>query len=92
MIDEELRKEYLASSRPIRSLKYSGLGVIPKKSGKWRMILHLSTSLGRSIHISKEDFLFVMHPWMMSHMLSALGKGALMAKVDLKSAFRNGSG
>ena len=55
------------------------------------MILHLSAPPGRSINdrISKEDF--SLHYASMddaTNMLSALGKGALMAKVDLKSAFR----
>ena len=98
VIDEELRKECLASrilgpfsSRPIKNLKCSGLGAVPKKSWKWRMILHLSAPLGKSIndHISKENF--SLHYASVDdaiHMLSALGKGALMAKVDLKSAFR----
>ena len=55
------------------------------------MILHLSAPLGKSIndHISKENF--SLHCASVDdaiHMLSALGKGALMAKVDLKSASR----
>ena len=48
------------------------------------MILHLSALLGKNInnHISKEDF--SLHYASMddaNHMLSALGKDALMAKV-----------
>ena len=55
------------------------------------MILHLSAPVGKSIndYISKENF--SLHYASVDdaiHMLSALGKGALMAKVDLKSAFR----
>ena len=98
VIDEELRKECLVnrilgpfSSRPIRNLKCSGLGAVPKKGWKWHMILHLSAPLGKSIndHISKEDFsLHYASIDDATHMLLALGKGALMAKVDLKSAFR----
>ena len=56
VIDEDLRKECLAGrilglfpSRPIGSLKCSGLGAVPKKGGKWHMILYLSAPLGRSI-------------------------------------------
>ena len=98
VLKQELRKECLASqilgpfsSRPIRNLKCSGLGAVPKKGGKWCIILHLSALLGKSIndHISKEDF--SLHYASMddtTHMLSALEKGAPMAKVDLKSAFR----
>ena len=97
VIDEELRKECLASqilgpfsSRPIRNLKCSGLGAVPKKGGKWRMIFHLSAPLGKSIndHTPKEDV--SLHYASMDDVIhmSALGKGVLMAKVDLKSAFR----
>ena len=98
VIDEELRKECLAgrirgpfSERPIGNLKCSGLGAVPKKGGKWRMILHLSVPPGQSIndYISKEEFsLRYASIDDATRMLSALGKGALMAKVDLKSAFR----
>ena len=51
------------------------------------MILHLSAPPDRSINdsISKEDF--SIHYASMDD-ATALGKGALMAKVDLKSAFR----
>lgn len=98
VIDEELRKECLAGrilgpfpARPIENLKCSGLGAVPKKGGKWRMILHLSAPLGQSIndYISKEEFsLRYSSIDDATRMLSALGKGSLMAKVDLKSAFR----
>ena len=49
------------------------------------MILHLSAPLGKSIndHISKENFsLHCASVDYAIHMLSALGKGALMAKVE----------
>ena len=54
------------------------------------MILHLSAPLGQSIMtILKEEFsLRYASIDDATCMLSALGKGALMAKVDLKSAFR----
>ena len=35
--------------RPFPSLRCSGLGVVPKKGNKWRMILHLSAPFGSSI-------------------------------------------
>ena len=58
--------------------------------GNGACILHLSALLGKNInnHISKEDF--SLHYASMgdaNHTLSALRKDALMAKVDLKSAF-----
>ena len=57
------------------------------------MILHLSAPPGESIndHISKEDFSLHYTSVDAIHMLSALGKGVLMAKVHLKSAFRMAS-
>ena len=58
------------------------------------MILHLSAPLGKSTNdrISKEDFSLHYTSVDAIHMLSALGKGVLMAKVHLKSAFRMVSG
>ena len=54
------------------------------------MILHLSAPLGKSIndHISKENFSLHYASVDDAIHMSALGKGALIAKVDLKSAFR----
>ena len=53
VIDEELRKKCLVgrifglfSSRPIKNLKCSGLGAVPKEGGKSHMILHLSAPAG----------------------------------------------
>ena len=77
--------------RPLPSLRCSGLGIVPKKGNKWRMILHLSAPFGSSINdfISKESFslqYFSMDDavWF----LVSLGPGTRMAKADLKSAFR----
>ena len=73
------------------NLHCSGLRAIPKKDGRWQMILHLSAPAGCSIndHIAQDDYL-------LDHtsiddairILLWLGKGALMVKVDLKSAFQ----
>ena len=79
------------TSPPFPTLHCSGLGVVPKKNGKWRMIMHLSAPVGQSIndHISKEQYsLQYSSVDDAVKLLTALGKGALMAKVDLKSAFR----
>ena len=98
IIDTELAKECAAgrilgpfSSSPLPNLHCSGLGVVPKKNGKWRMIMHLSAPIGQSIndHISKEQYsLQYASVDDAIQILTNLGKGALMAKVDLKSAFR----
>ena len=97
-IDTEQAKECAAGrihgpfrEPPFPNLHCSGLGAVPKKDGRWRMILHLSAPAGRSIndHISQDDY--SLHYTSIDdaiRILLQLGKGALMAKVDLKSAFR----
>ena len=76
---------------PSSTSRTSGLGAVPKKNGKWRVIFHLSAPEGLSINdfISKEDF--AIHYSTIDDavaLLSRFDKGAMMAKVDLKSAFR----
>ena len=65
IVDAELLKEVELgrilgpfSQRPLEHLRTSGLGAVPKKNGKWRVILHLSAPEGRSINdfIAKEEF------------------------------------
>ena len=97
-IEAELTKECNAgrllgpfNTPPLPNLKCSGIGAVPKKDGKWRMIYHLSAPAGQSIndYISKEDFsLHYSSVDDATSVLSKLGRGALLAKVDLKSAFR----
>eukprot|EP00731_Ephydatia_muelleri_P003033 Em0001g3033a len=98
IVDAELQKEVELgrilgpfSQRPLEHLRTSGLGAVPKKNGKWRVILHLSAPEGRSINdfIAKEEF--SIHYSTIDDavaLLSRFSKGASMAKVDLKSAFR----
>ena len=62
ILDSELKKEVNLgcilgpfSQRPLKHLRTSGLGAVPNKNGKWRVILSLvSTSIND--FISKEDF------------------------------------
>ena len=64
---------------------------MPKKNGKWRMIHHLSAPTGHSINdfISKDEFtLHYSSVDTATQILTKIGKGALLAKADLKSAFR----
>ncbi len=98
IVDTEIAKECEAgrllgpfTESPLENLKCSGVGVVPKKNGKWRMIYHLSAPVGHSVNegISKEDFsLRYSSVDDATRILSKLGKGAFLAKVDLKSAFR----
>ena len=76
------------------SIHISRMGVIPKKHqpGKWRLIVDLSSPTGASIN----DFV---DPGLCSLSYASVedaaafvfraGKGALLAKLDIKSAYRN---
>ena len=80
-----------AISPPLTDLHVSRFGVIPKKDGGWRLILDLSFPFDHSVNdgINKEDF-----PLSYSKVSDAIslivktGRGALMGKVDIKSAYR----
>ena len=94
-LHEEISKQRILgpfSKPPIKNLQCSGLGAVPKKgSDKWRVIMHLSAPHGQSVndYISKEDY--TLHYSTIDDavkLLSHFGPSALMAKVDLKSAFR----
>ena len=79
------------SSLPLPTLQCSPLGLVPKKDGSWRIIMDLSSPRGSSINdfISKEDY--TLHYATFDQALalvSSFGTGALMAKLDLKHAFR----
>ena len=72
-------------------LHHQPLGSCTQKSGKWTLIMHLSFPPGHSINdgISFDDFPLcysTVSDAMDSAML--LGRGAILAKVDVKSAYR----
>ena len=79
-------------SPPLPNFQCHPVGVVPKKhSTDWRTIYHLSYPPGDSIndHIPKDPFsLSYVRVDDAIHILQSLGKGAFMAKTDLKSAFR----
>ena len=69
----------------------SGLGVVPKKSGKLRLIHHLSAPYEQSINdgIPKEDY--SLHYVTVDDtipIIMRLGRGCLLAKTDIRNAFR----
>ena len=67
------------------------LGAVPKKSGKWRLIMHLSFPEGGSVNdgIAIEEFpLKYITVYDAMDAIMRLGRGAQMAKVDIKNAFR----
>ena len=94
-----LKEEY-AKGRVIRvgpvemvvGLQISPFGVIPKgQTGKWRLIVDLSTPHGSSVNdgIDRElcSLSYVSVEDVASTILQ-LGRGTPMAKVDIKSAYR----
>ena len=72
----------------------SPFGVIPKKgkAGKWRLIVDLSSPAGLSVNdgIDRElsSLSYISVDDVMRRVLE-LGRGALMAKADIKQAYRN---
>ena len=79
---------------PVQDLHISSFGVIPKKGqpGKWRLIVDLSSPLGHSVHNGIDPESRHLQYIMMDDiikMVSKFGPGALLAKFDIESAYRN---
>jgi hypothetical protein len=76
---------------PISNLRCSPIGVIPKKTSGWRLITHLSYPTFGSVNdFIGEKFTSVQYS-LFDNVVSIvrnLGKGALIGKKDIKSAFR----
>ena len=82
------------SSSTFHRLHISSFGVIPKKGqpGKWCLIIYLSSPRGASVNdgIDPQDFsLQYIKVDQVIRMVSHHGPGALMAKFDVESAYRN---
>ena len=65
--------------------------MVPKKDGTWRIVMDLSSLHGSSIndHISKDEY--TLHYATFDRALALVarhGTNALMAKLDIKHAFR----
>ena len=74
-------------------LTVSPIGVIPKRNrpNKWRLIVDLSSPMGRSVNDGiSSAFCSLTYASIddAAGILRTLGKGALMAKLDLKDAYR----
>ena len=74
-------------------VQLNAFGVIPKrKSGKWRLIVDLSAPEGHSVndgiskHLCSLSYISVDH---IANTVLQLGRGSLLAKVDIKEAYRN---
>ena len=77
----------------ISSVQTSPFGVIPKhnKPGKWRLITDLSSPQGHSINDGIDPALCSVHYSGLDEavaMVRRLGRGCLLAKTDLKNAYR----
>lgn len=98
IIDKEIDKEISLGrllgpfdDPPFSNLRCSGVGVIPKKTGGWRMIMHLSAPTRSSINdgINKEEFTLRYSSIDDAVRLIQLsGPTSKLAKIDIKSAFR----
>ena len=98
VIDAHLRKECKAGriagpfpAPPLPDLRCSGLGVVPKKGGDWRVIYHLSAPFGHSINDHIDPNKFSLRYSSVDDAVSIcqkLGRGTLLAKINLKNAFR----
>lgn len=76
---------------PLSPFHCSPLGAVPKKDGTVRLILDLSCPNGASINegIPKEEFSVKYSKFDDAvDLIRSLGKGAFMAKIDIKHAFR----
>ena len=79
------------SSPPFPRMFVSGLGIVPKKNGKLRVIHNLSSPDGSSVNdgISRGDFSpqYATVDMAVCHIMS-LGRGSYLTKVDVRNAFR----
>ena len=76
---------------PLENLHCSPLGAVPKNDHTWCLILALPSPRGQSVnkYISKDDFSVQSTKFDDAvDMVSRLVRGALMAKIDIKHAFR----
>ena len=96
-LQQEVRKGHLVG--PLNHSDYpfvhtSSLGAIPKKDciDKWRLILNLSHPKGASVNDSIARNLCSLSYMKVDDIVQQvlqLGRGALLAKIDIESTFRN---
>ena len=76
---------------PLENFRTSGLGVVPKHDGGWRIIYHLSAPDGLSINDFIDPFSYSLKYCSIDDactIINKLGPGALLSKINLKDAFR----
>ena len=79
------------SQPPFPNIRCSGVGIVPKKSGGVRLIMHLSAPSGSSINDGIYPDEFSLHYVTVDDAIRCIfqhGPGALLSKVDMKHAFR----
>ena len=75
---------------PLPNFRTSGLGLVPKHDGGWRIIYHLSAPQNFSINDFIDPSLYSLSYCTIDNayrIINTLGPGALMSKIDLKNAF-----
>ena len=94
-ITNELMENRIAgpfASPPLANFRTSPIGVVPKKEpNKFRMIMDLSSPKGQSVNdgISDDEASVKFNSFDDAvRLVAQLGQGALLAKLDIKSAFR----
>ena len=97
VVDEYLRAELETGKIRLHSseskLNCSPIGIVPKphQPGKFRLIVDLSAPKGQSVNDGISQELFLLNYTSVdeaTELVMACGKGALMAKLDLRSAYR----
>ena len=76
---------------PFNPMQCSGLGVVPKSNGRFRVIQHLSAPEGISINDQIDGNAFSLHYIKVDDAVRAImqrGQGAYLSKLDIRNAFR----
>ena len=72
-------------------MRLNPIGLVPKRDGSFRLIQHLSFPQGDSVNDFIDQRLCSVNYSSFDHavdMISSFGQGALLGKMDIKSAFR----
>ena len=97
MIDATLQKECEAGRilgsfpPPLPNFCTSGLGLVPKYDGGWRIIYHLSAPTTHSINNFIDSLMYSLSYCLIDDaytIINKLGPETLLSKIDLKDAFR----
>ena len=98
VIDATLQKECEAGrilgpfpTPPLPNFRTSGLGLVPKHDGGWRIIYHLSAPTTHSINYFIDPLMYSLSYCSIDDaytIINKLGPGTLLSKIDLKDAFR----